>query len=103
MQLKDLFKPDQYGNIPIYRDTEGFLLVRSNVVDDTYEYVSKADVLDGNKSYFDADAEVTYVGRTESYIMHAANYKFPFTFYRVKCVPATAENILLAQILEKQV
>lgn len=103
MQLKDLFKPDQYGNIPIYRDTEGFLLQKSSVLDDLYEYRARDDRLNGLTHYFPETAQVRYVTNMEAFIVHADNSAFPFTFYRVKCVPATAENILLARVLEKSV
>lgn len=103
MQLKDLFKPDQYGNVPIYRDTEGFLLQKSSILDDMYEYRARDDILNGLTHYFPDTAQVRYVKKMEAFIVYAENSTFPFTFYQVRCVIATAENILLARVLEKSV
>ena len=103
MQLKDLFKPDQFGNVPIYRDTEGFLLRKSTSLDEMYEYRTKDDMLSGLTHYFPETVNVKYVGNTEALIVYAENSTYPFTFYKVNCVLATAENILLAKVLEKSV
>lgn len=102
MQLKDLFKPDQFGNVPIYRDAEGFLLQRSTVVDNSYQYRAREEILNGTTFYFPEDTEVRYVAKMEAFVIYTEDNTFPFTFYKVNCVPATAENTLLARVLEKQ-
>lgn len=102
MQLKDLFKPDQFGNVPLYRDTEGFLLRKSTTLDDTYEYRAKDDILNGLTHYLSDSTEVFETSREDKVLIYISNIEHPVAFYRVYGVPATAENILLARILEKQ-
>lgn len=105
MQLKDLFKPDQFGNVPVYRDTEGYLLVQSTNVPGTYEYKTAIDRLQGTTTYLPETREVIPVQSTTSMdkiAVYSVSERDPLFFYRVDCVPATAENILLARVLEKQ-
>lgn len=105
MQLKDLFKPDQFGNVPVYRDTDGHLITISTTVPGTYEYKSIVDRMQGTTTYFPETREVIPVQSTTSMdkiAVYSVSERDPLFFYRVDCVPATAENILLARVLEKQ-
>lgn len=105
MQLKDLFKPDQFGNVPVYRDTDGHLITISTTVPGTYEYKSAVDRMQGTTTYLPDDREaipVSSSGREDRVAIYPTPERNPLFFYKVSCVPATAENILLARILEKQ-
>ncbi|QFR59737.1 hypothetical protein VBApiPXC38_50 [Acinetobacter phage VB_ApiP_XC38] len=101
MQLKDLFKPDQFGNVPIYRDTDGFIIYKSTAIPDVYEYKSGEDRRQGTATYFTDETEVFETSREDKVLIYVQNVEHPVAFYKVHGVLATAENVLLARVLEK--
>ena len=103
MQLKDLFKPDQFGNVPVYRDTDGHTITISTTVPGTYEYKSFIDRVQGTTTYFPETREVipvSSVSQIDKVVIYSVSERDPILFYKVQCVPATAENILLVKVLE---
>lgn len=103
MQLKDLFKPDQFGNVPVYRDADGHTITISTTVPGTYEYKSIVDRMQGTTTYFPETREVipvSSVSQIDRVAIYSVSERDPIFFYKVQCVPATAENILLVKVLE---